>query len=82
MSNDLQQAIAAIKAGDKETGQQLLQQVINADPQNEAAWLCGGGGGQEAPLPGASIGYQSRQWPSCARVATATAGKTLSAEGR
>ncbi len=45
MSNDLQQAIAAIKAGDKETGQQPLQQVINADPQNEAVRLCGGGGG-------------------------------------
>ena len=36
----LQQAIAAIKAGDKITGQQLLAQVISADPQNEAAWLC------------------------------------------
>ena len=39
MSNDLQQAIAAIKAGDKETGQQLLMKVIKADPKNEAAWL-------------------------------------------
>ena len=39
MSNDLQQAIAAIKAGDDETGQQLLAQAINADPQNEVAWL-------------------------------------------
>ncbi len=39
MSNDLQQAIAAIKAGDKKSGQQLLAQVVNADPQNEAAWL-------------------------------------------
>jgi len=35
----LRQAIAAIKAGDNETGQQVLAQVINADPQNEAAWL-------------------------------------------
>jgi len=34
----LRQAIAAIKAGDQETGQQLLAQVISADPQNEAAW--------------------------------------------
>ena len=39
MSDSLQQAIAAIKAGDKETGQQLLAQVISADPQNEAAWV-------------------------------------------
>ena len=39
MTNDLQQAIAAIKAGDKKSGQQLLAQVVNADPQNEAAWL-------------------------------------------
>ncbi len=39
MSDNLQRAIAAIKAGDKKTGQQLLAQVINADPQNEAAWL-------------------------------------------
>ena len=39
VSNDLQQAIAAIKSGDKATGQQLLAQVVNADPQNEAAWL-------------------------------------------
>ena len=35
----LQQAINAIKAGDNETGQQLLAQVIKADPKNEAAWL-------------------------------------------
>jgi len=35
----LQQAVNAIKAGDTETGQQLLAQVISADPQNEAAWL-------------------------------------------
>ena len=39
MTNDLQQAIAAIKAGDKEAGQQLLAQVIKAEPKNEAAWL-------------------------------------------
>ena len=39
MSDNLQQAIAAIKAGDKETGQQLLMKVIKADPKNEAAWL-------------------------------------------
>jgi DNA-binding response OmpR family regulator len=35
----LQQAITAIKAGDKEKGRQLLTQVIKADPRNEAAWL-------------------------------------------
>ena len=39
MSDNLQQAIAAIKAGDKKTGQQLIAQVIKADPKNEAAWL-------------------------------------------
>jgi DNA-binding response OmpR family regulator len=35
----LQQAITAIKAGDREKGRQLLTQVIKADPRNEAAWL-------------------------------------------
>lgn len=35
----LQQAIAAIKAGDKEKGRQLLTQVVKADARNEAAWL-------------------------------------------
>jgi type VI secretion system protein VasI len=39
MSSDLQQAIAAIKAGDKSTGKRLLAQVLRADPRNESAWL-------------------------------------------
>ncbi len=39
MSNTLEQAIAAIKAGDKSTGGQLLNQVLQADPRNETAWL-------------------------------------------
>ncbi len=36
---DLQQAITAIKSGDKATGKQLLIEVIKADPNNETAWL-------------------------------------------
>lgn len=36
---DLQQAITAIKAGDKAAGKQLLIEVIKADPRNETAWL-------------------------------------------
>jgi type VI secretion system protein VasI len=39
MDNPLQQAIAAIKAGDKSTGKRLLAQVLQADPRNESAWL-------------------------------------------
>jgi tetratricopeptide (TPR) repeat protein len=39
MSDTLQQAIAAIKAGDKAGGQRLLAEVIRNDPRNEAAWL-------------------------------------------
>jgi TM2 domain-containing membrane protein YozV len=39
MSATLQQAIAAIKAGDKLTGQRLLAEVIHNDPRNESAWL-------------------------------------------
>ena len=39
MTNNLPRAIAAIKAGDTETGQRLLVQVIKVDPQNETAWL-------------------------------------------
>ncbi len=35
----LQQAIAAIKAGDKAAGRRLLAEVIRGDPRNEAAWL-------------------------------------------
>lgn len=36
---NLQEAIAAIKAGDKTTGKQLLTELIKANPQNENAWL-------------------------------------------
>lgn len=36
---DLQEAITAIKAGDKTTGKQLLIEVIKANPNNESAWL-------------------------------------------
>ena len=39
MSGTLQQAIAAIKAGDKAAGRRLLVKVILNDPRNEAAWL-------------------------------------------
>lgn len=39
MSDTLQEAINFIKSGDKKTGQQLLAQVLKADPQNEMAWL-------------------------------------------
>ena len=39
MSDALQRAIAAIRSGDKETGQRLLAQVIRNDPHNENAWL-------------------------------------------
>ena len=39
MSNKLQQAIDAIEAGDKETGKQLLAQLIKANPKSIQAWL-------------------------------------------
>lgn len=39
MEGLLQQGIAAVKAGDKDTGKRLLAQVIKADPRNERAWL-------------------------------------------
>ncbi len=39
MSDTLEQAIAAIRAGDKNTGRQLLNQVLQTDPRNETAWL-------------------------------------------
>ena len=35
----LQQAMALIKSGDKESGQKLLFEIISSDPDNEAAWL-------------------------------------------
>lgn len=39
MPDKLQQAIAAIKAGDKETGKQLLIEVLKEYRRNENAWL-------------------------------------------
>lgn len=36
---DLQQAITAIKAGDKATGKRLLREILKIDQRNEAAWL-------------------------------------------
>jgi len=35
MDDLLRQSIAAIKAGDKDTGKRLLAQVIRVDPYNE-----------------------------------------------
>lgn len=39
MPDSLQQAIAAIKSGDKKTGGELLKQILKSDPSNEIAWL-------------------------------------------
>lgn len=39
MSDNLQKAIASIKAGNKAAGKQLLTEILKADPQNEQAWL-------------------------------------------
>lgn len=39
MSTNLQQAISAIKLGDKETGRRLLTRALQANPQDETAWL-------------------------------------------
>ena len=39
MSNKLQQALDAIQLGDKEGGQQLLVQLIEAEPKDAQAWL-------------------------------------------
>lgn len=39
MPQNLSPAIAAIKAGDKVTGQRLLTEIIKAEPDNENAWL-------------------------------------------
>ena len=39
VADKLQQAIAAIKAGDKATGQRLLVDFLKGDQHNEAAWL-------------------------------------------
>lgn len=39
MSEKLPIAIKAIKAGNKQLGQQLLAQILQSDPNNEQAWL-------------------------------------------
>jgi hypothetical protein len=39
MSEKLEQAIMAIKAGDKEAGKQLLLELVESDPEDENAWL-------------------------------------------
>jgi hypothetical protein len=39
MTITLQDAITAINAGDKTRGKQLLSQLLQQDPQNEAAWI-------------------------------------------
>lgn len=39
MENDLQQAIALIKSGDKKSGGQLLAEIVKKDPRNINAWL-------------------------------------------
>jgi hypothetical protein len=39
MPDKLQQAITAIKSGDKETGKQLLIEILKVDRRNEVAWL-------------------------------------------
>lgn len=35
----LQRAIELIKSGDKQTGRQLLVEILKAEPTNEIAWL-------------------------------------------
>ncbi len=39
MNETLQQAITAIKSGNKAEGQRLLAQLLKAEPKNESAWL-------------------------------------------
>ena len=39
MTDKLQKAVKAIKAGDRERGKRLLSSLIKSEPQNEAAWL-------------------------------------------
>jgi hypothetical protein len=36
---ELRQAITAIKSGDKQTGQRILHQLLDVEPDNEIAWL-------------------------------------------
>jgi hypothetical protein len=39
ISGKIRQAIAPVKAGDKPAALPLLKEVLQADPQNEKAWL-------------------------------------------
>ena len=39
MSQQLHQAISAIKIGNKQAGQEFLRQLLETDPNNEVAWL-------------------------------------------
>ncbi len=39
MSDKLQQAIAFIQAGDKQSGKRILAEILKTEPQNEKAWL-------------------------------------------
>ena len=39
VENDLQQAIAAIKSGDKTLGRSILVRIVQQQPKNELAWL-------------------------------------------
>jgi hypothetical protein len=39
VTDNLQQAIAAINVGDKAIGQRLLVEALKADEKSEAAWL-------------------------------------------
>ena len=39
MLPSLEEAIKVIKAGDKETGRQMLADILQADLENELAWL-------------------------------------------
>jgi hypothetical protein len=39
MDDTLEQAISAIKSGDKLTGQRILASIVKNDPNNETAWL-------------------------------------------
>ena len=39
MSNQLQKAITAIKAGDTQSGREVLYNVLKSDPYNENGWL-------------------------------------------
>lgn len=39
MSDNLQQAVAAIKSGDSENGKRLLIEVLKSNPRSETAWL-------------------------------------------